>query len=109
MGQEDPGKEQQLFMYLVGTFQSSAWIALGKMKNSMADKIEKNLDQASYYIDLLDMLQSKTKGNVSEYEEQMLINTVSELKMNFIDEQKNPNNPGETKEQESKDSTGEEE
>ncbi|HIB04464.1 MAG TPA: DUF1844 domain-containing protein [Candidatus Marinimicrobia bacterium] len=109
MGQEDPGKEQQLFMYLVGTFQSSAWIALGKMKNPMTDKIEKNLDQASYYIDLLDMLQSKTKGNVSEYEEQMLINTVSELKMNFIDEQKNPNNPGETKEQESKDSTGEEE
>ena len=109
MGQEDPGKEQQLFMYLVGTFQSSAWIALGKMKNPMTDKIEKNLDQASYYIDLLDMLQSKTKGNVSEYEKQMLINTVSELKMNFIDEQKNPNNPGETKEQESKDSTGEEE
>ena len=109
MGQEDPGKEQQLFKYLVGTFQSSAWIALGKMKNPMTDKIEKNLDQASYYIDLLDMLQSKTKGNVSEYEEQMLINTVSELKMNFIDEQKNPNNPGETKEQESKDSTGEEE
>ena len=109
MGQEDPGKEQQLFMYVVGTFQSSARIALGKMKNPMTDKIERNLEQASYYIDLLDMLQLKTKGNVSEYEEQMLINTVSELKMNFIDEQKNPNNPGETKEQESKDSTGEEE
>ena len=109
MGQEDPGKEQQLFMYLVGTFQSSAWIALGKMKNPMTDKIERNLDQASYYIDLLDMLQSKTKGNVSEYEEQMLINTVSELKMNFIDEQKNPNNPAESKEQESKNSTGEKE
>jgi len=109
MGQEDPGKEQQLFMYLVGTFQSSAWIALGKMKNPMTDKIERNLDQASYYIDLLDMLQSKTKGNVSEYEEQMLINTVSELKMNFIDEQKNPINPAGTKEQESEDSTGEEE
>ena len=109
MGQENPGKEQQLFMYLVGTFQSSAWIALGKMKNPMTDKIERNLDQASYYIDLLVMLQSKTKSNVSEYEEQMLINTVSELKMNFIDEQKNPNNPVETKEQESEDSTGEEE
>ena len=109
MGQENPGKEQQLFMYLVGTFQSSAWIALGKMKNPMTDKIERNLEQASYYIDLLVMLQSKTKGNVSEYEEQMLINTVSELKMNFIDEQNNPNNPVETKEQESEDSTGEEE
>jgi len=109
MGQEDPGKEQQLFMYLVGTFQSSAWIALGKMKNPMTDKIERNLEQASYYIDLLGMLQSKTKGNVSEYEEQMLINTVSELKMNFIEEQKNTNSPAGTKEQESEDSTGEEE
>ena len=109
MGQENPGKEQQLFMYLVGTFQSSVWIALGKMKNPMTDKIERNLEQASYYIDLLGMLQSKTKGNVSEYEEQMLINTVSELKMNFIEEQKNTNSPAGTKEQESEDSTGEEE
>ena len=109
MGQENPGKEQQLFMYLVGTFQSSAWIALGKMKNPMTDKIERNLEQASYYIDLLVMLQLKTKGNVSEYEEQMLINTVSELKMNFIEEQKNTNSPAGTKEQESEDSTGEEE
>ncbi len=39
----------------------------------------------------------------------MLINTVSELKMNFIDEQKNTNSPAVTKEQESEDSTGEEE
>ena len=75
----------------------------------MTDKIERNVDQASYYIELLDMLQSKTKGNVSEYKEQMLINTVSELKMNFIDEQKNTNSTARTKEQESEDSTGEEE
>ena len=47
------------------------------MKNPMTDKIERNREQASYYINLLDMLQSKTKGNVLEYEEQMLINMVS--------------------------------
>jgi hypothetical protein len=75
----------------------------------MTDKIERNVDQASYYIELLDMLQSKTKGNVSEYKEQMLINTVSELKMNFIDEQKITNSPVVAKDQESEDSTGEEE
>jgi len=51
----------------------------------------------------------KTKGNVLEYEEQMLINMVSELKMNIIDEQKNTNSTARTKEQESEDSTGEEE
>ena len=49
------------------------------------------------------------KGNVFEYEEQMLINMVSELKMNIIDEQKNTNSTARTKEQESEDSTGEEE
>ena len=36
-------------------------------------------------IDRLSMLQKKTKNNLTEYEEQMLINIVSELKMNFIE------------------------
>ena len=50
----------------------------------MTNKIQINLEQASYYVDLLDMLQSKAKGNMSQYEEQMLINTVSELNMEII-------------------------
>ena len=37
------------------------------------------------------MLQEKTKGNLTDYEEQMLINTVSELKLNLINEKKNSN------------------
>ena len=88
MSEDSTNKNDKLFMYLVGTFQSSAWIALGKMKSPVTDKIERNLDQASFYIDLLDMMQTKMEGNLSEYEEQMLINTVSELKMNFIEENK---------------------
>lgn len=50
----------------------------------MTKNTEVNLSQASYYIDLLVMLQSKTRGNMSDYEEQMLINVVSELKIDFI-------------------------
>ena len=84
MGQGSLNKEEQLFLYLVNTFKTSAWIALGKMKNPVTGKIEINTEQASYYIDLLDMLQSKASGNMSEYEEQMLINTVSELRMELI-------------------------
>ena len=71
-------------MYLVGTFQSSAWVALDKVKNPLTDKLERNLKQASFYIDLLDMMQTKMEGNLTEYEEQVLINTVSELKINYI-------------------------
>ena len=84
-------------MYLVGTFQSSAWIALGKIKNPMTEKSRVNIEQASFYIDLLDMMQEKMKGNLTDYEEQMLINTVSELKLNLIDEKNISKDKKETK------------
>ena len=99
-------------MYLVGTFQSSAWVALGKVKNPLTDKLERNLKQASFYIDLLDMMQTKMEGNLTEYEEQVLINTVSELKINYIEEKKKQDESGEpTHETEelSGDTSGEEE
>ena len=88
MKKETLSKKEQLFMYLVGTFQSSAWIALGKIENPMTEKTKVNTDQASFYIDLLDMTQEKMRGNLTDYEEQMLINTVSELKLKLIDEKK---------------------
>ena len=88
MKKETLSKKEQLFMYLVGTFQSSAWIALGKIENPMTEKIKVNTDQASFYIDLLDLMQEKMRDNLTDYEEQMLINTVSELKLNLIDEKK---------------------
>ena len=89
MKKETLSKKEQLFMYLVGTFQSSAWIALGKIENPITEKIKVNTDQASFYIDLLDMMQEKMRDNLTDYEEQMLINTVSELKLNLIDKRKN--------------------
>ena len=88
MKKDSLSNKEQLFMYLVRTFQSSAWIALGKMENPMTDKTEVNIEQASYYVNLLEMIQKKTKGNLTDFEEQMLINTVSELKLNLIDENK---------------------
>ena len=91
MNKEILTEQEKLFMYLLGTFQSSAWISLGKIENPMTEKKDTNIEQATFYINLLDMLQEKTKGNLTDYEEQMLINTVSELKLNLIDEKKNSN------------------
>ena len=78
-------KDENLFSYVVDTFRSSANISLGKIKNPVTKKIDVNLVQAEYYLDVLSMLQKKTKNNLTEYEEQMLINIVSELRMNFIE------------------------
>ena len=77
--------DENLFSYVVDTFRSSANISLGKIKNPVTNKIDVNLVQAEYYLDVLSMLQKKTKNNLTEYEEQMLINIVSELRMNFIE------------------------
>ena len=88
MSENQLKKEDQLFIHLVNTFVQSAWISLGKVKNPVSDELERNLDQASYYIDLLDMLQTKMNGNLSEWEEQYILHSLSELKLNFIDEKK---------------------
>lgn len=81
-------KNTQLFMYLVGSFEMSAMMAMGKLKNPMTDKMEKDLAQAQFSIDILDMLKEKTSGQLSEYETKYLENTVGQLKLNYIDEMK---------------------
>ena len=75
-----------LFMQLVIQNQQIAMMAMGKIKNPVTDKIDRNLDHAKIYIDTLDMLFAKTKGNLSEYEEKFLAETLKELKLNYVDE-----------------------
>ena len=81
--------EQQLFDQLISSLVHSAWVYLGKVKNPMNDKLEKNIDQASIQIDMLDMLFKRMTGNLSEEEEQYLSHIIRELKMNFVEEKNN--------------------
>ena len=78
--------QEKMFAYLVGTFQTSALISLGVMKNPMSNQINQNLDQALYYIGLIEMLEVKTASNLTEYEKQILINTLSDLKIKLIEQ-----------------------
>ena len=57
---------------------------LGKIKNPITDKVEKDLGAASMSIDMLSMIQEKTKGNLEDYESQLLEKTLNDLKMNFV-------------------------
>lgn len=79
-------KDGVLFAQLVMTFQAAAWQQMGKIKNPLTDKIERNLDQARYSIDILEMLRNKTKGNLSEDEQRFLNHVISELQLNFVAE-----------------------
>jgi len=81
-------KNTQMFMYLAGSFEMSAMMAMGKLKNPMTDKTERDLVQAQFSIDILDMLKAKTHGNLSEYESKYLDNLLGQLKLNYLDEMK---------------------
>ena len=98
-----------LFMQLIIQNQQIAMMAMGKIKNPVTDKIERNLEHAKIYIDSLDMLMAKTKGNLSEYEEKFLTETLKELKLNYVDEvdkdkkqEKDVNNEAEKSKEEEK-------
>jgi len=82
MALENKLTEEQLFDQLISSLVHSAWVSLGKIKNPMNDELERNLDQASIQIDMLDMLHKRMSGNLSENEEQYLGQLVRELKMN---------------------------
>ena len=52
----------------------------------MTGKVEKDLDAARGSIDLIETLKVKTKGNVSPEEERVLVNCLSTLQLNFVEE-----------------------
>ena len=82
--------EQQLFDQLISSLVHSAWVYLGKIKNPMNDKLEKNVEQASVQIDMLDMLFKRMTGNLSEEEDKYLGHVIHELKINFVEENNRP-------------------
>jgi len=91
--------DKDLFLQLVIMFQTAAYQQMGKVKNPLTDKVEKDLAQAQFSIDMLGMLEEKTKGNLSQEEKKYLELALYELRMNYLDEVK--------KEKESKSSEGE--
>ena len=80
----------QLFMGLVYSLTQSAFISLGKLPDPMTGNVERNLPQASQTIDLLAALEEKTKGNLDDDEEKFLARTISDLRLNYVDEVNKP-------------------
>ena len=75
----------EMFQGLVISLAAATMQHLGKTLNPVTNKIEKNLDAASSTIDMLDMLEAKTKGNLSEAEAKLLKGVLAELKMNYVE------------------------
>ena len=83
----DDSKNTQLFVSLIYTFQMQTLVSLGKLKNPITEKTEKDLTAAQTTIDMIEMLKEKTKNNLNEQESKYIDQALSELKLNFVAEQ----------------------
>jgi hypothetical protein len=81
------------FLDMVGLFGTQAMMALGKLANPSTGKAEKNLPAARLFIDTLEMLESKTKGNLNGDETKVLHATLTDLRLMFVEETKTPQAP----------------
>ena len=74
------------FIQLVLMFQAAAMQQMGKIQNPITKKVERDLNQAKFSIDMLEMIQQKTEGNLSQNEKKYLDHVLYELRMNYVDE-----------------------
>lgn len=83
---ETQGKHHFLFTNLVFSLHAATMQHLGKVKNPFTDKIERDLQGAQASIDMLDMIQAKTEGNLDEEEKRLMAQVLMELRLNYVDE-----------------------
>ena len=75
------------FSTFVLSINSSALVQLGLIEDPASGQKTKNLPLAKQTIDLLAMLEEKTKGNLNNDEENILSNILYELRMLYVKEQ----------------------
>ena len=87
MNESKPDINKVLFMHLVSMLAMSAIQQMGKLVNPSTGKAEINLEAAQATIDILDMLEARTRGNLDAEETRLLKDTIMSLKMNYVQSQ----------------------
>ena len=71
------------FAALISMLTTQALFAMGVLKVEGQEK-EPDLEMAKYNIDMLETLEEKTKGNLTEEEKKVLENTLSQVRMTYV-------------------------
>jgi Domain of unknown function (DUF1844) len=79
------GEMTQRFLEFVVMHAQNAALFLGQIPNPRTGEPEVNLDLAKMFIDQLEMIQEKTRGNLTNEETAVLRNTLSNLPMAFVE------------------------
>jgi hypothetical protein len=79
------GEMTQRFIEFVMMHAQNAALFLGQIPNPKTGEAEINLDLARMFIDQLEMIQEKTRGNLTNEETMVLRNALSNLQMAFVE------------------------
>ena len=79
------GAPQSDFGMFLSSLSMQAMIALGEMAHPATGLAQVDLEQARYLVDVLGLLQEKTKGNLSPEEEVLLDGLLYELRMKYVE------------------------
>ena len=79
-GAEDPASFASFMMSIASNAASS----LGMMEHPVTHKREVDLELGKHWIDVLGMLQQKTRGNLLPQEQQILEGLLADLRMQFV-------------------------
>ena len=84
----EPGEQGEMqvnFLNYIMSMAFQAMIFLGEVPNPMTGQQEQNLRQAKFLIDTLQLVKEKTKGNLTSPEENMLVSSLYELQMKYVE------------------------
>ena len=76
------------FATFILSLSHSALVHLGEAPNPETNQVEKNVTLARQSIDLIAMLEEKTKGNLTGAEERLIGQILFDLRMRFIELEK---------------------
>ena len=72
------------FAALISMLTTQALFAMGLLQMKGQEERKPDLELAKYNIDMLQVLEEKTKGNLTDEEEAVLVNTLNELRMGYV-------------------------
>ena len=72
------------FAALISMLTTQALFAMGLLQMKGQEERKPDMELAKYNIDMLQILQEKTSGNLTEEEEAVLGNTLNELRMGYV-------------------------
>jgi len=72
------------FSSLISLLATQALFAMGLISTENDKKPKKDLRLAKFHIDMLESLEQKTKGNLTEQEQKLFSSVLSQLRMGFV-------------------------